>query len=144
MQNVVIVGAARTAMGGFQGVFSGIAAPVLGGAAIRAALDGAGMAPDRVEELLMGCVLAAGQGQAPARQAGFAAGLGNAVPATTLNKMCGSGMKAVMMAHDQIALGAAGVVAAGGMESVSMRPIFPADTGGGAVGTCARGGSPVP
>ncbi|MDZ4094079.1 MAG: acetyl-CoA C-acyltransferase [Paracoccaceae bacterium] len=122
MQNVVIVGAARTAMGGFQGVFSGIAAPVLGGAAIRAALDGAGMAPDRVEELLMGCVLAAGQGQAPARQAGFAAGLGNAVPATTLNKMCGSGMKAVMMAHDQIALGAAGVVVAGGMESMSNAP----------------------
>ena len=122
MQNVVIVGAARTAMGGMQGVFSGLAAPALGGAAIAAALARAGVAPDRVEELLMGCVLPAGQGQAPARQAGFAAGLGQGVPATTLNKMCGSGMKTVMMAHDQIALGGAGLMVAGGMESMTNAP----------------------
>jgi acetyl-CoA C-acetyltransferase len=122
MQNVVIVGAARTAMGGMQGVFSGLTAPALGGAAIAAALARAGVAPDRVEELLMGCVLPAGQGQAPARQAGFAAGLGQGVPATTLNKMCGSGMKTVMMAHDQIALGSAGLMVAGGMESMTNAP----------------------
>ncbi|MBW6505954.1 MAG: acetyl-CoA C-acyltransferase [Rhodobacteraceae bacterium] len=122
MENVVIVGAARTAMGGMQGVFSGITAPALGGAAIAAALARAGVAPGRVEELLMGCVLPAGLGQAPARQAGFAAGLGQGVPATTLNKMCGSGMKAAMMAHDQIALGASGLMVAGGMESMTNAP----------------------
>ncbi|MDE3028841.1 MAG: acetyl-CoA C-acetyltransferase, partial [Paracoccaceae bacterium] len=88
--DVVISGAARTAMGGFQGVFAETDAARLGGAAIAAALDGA--APNLVEELLMGCVLPAGLGQAPARQAGFHAGLGQEVPATTLNKMCGSGM----------------------------------------------------
>jgi acetyl-CoA C-acetyltransferase len=122
MEDVVIVGASRTPMGGFQGVFSGVAAADLGGAAIRAALEGAGVAPGAVEELLMGCVLPAGQGQAPARQAGFAAGLPESVPATTLNKMCGSGMKAVMVAHDQIALGQAGIMVAGGMESMSNAP----------------------
>ena len=122
MEEVVIVGASRTPMGGFQGVFSGVTAASLGGAAIRAALAGAGVAPDLVEELLMGCVLPAGQGQAPARQAGFAAGLPDTVPATTLNKMCGSGMKAVMIAHDQIALGQTGIMVAGGMESMSNAP----------------------
>ncbi len=122
MLDVVIVGASRTAMGGFQGAFASVPAADLGGAAIRAALDGAGLDPDRVEELLMGCVLPAGQGQAPARQAGFAAGLPEGVPATTLNKMCGSGMKATMIAYDQVALGAAGVVVAGGMESMSNAP----------------------
>lgn len=96
MADVVITGAARTAMGGFQGAFSDVSAADLGGTAIRAALEQAG-AP-AVDEVLMGCVLPAGQGQAPARQAGFAAGLGEDVPATTLNKMCGSGMKAAMMA----------------------------------------------
>jgi len=120
MTEVVISGAARTAMGGFQGVFSGISAATLGGAAIRAALNGAD--PALVEELVMGCVLPAGQGQAPARQAGFAAGLAQDVPATTLNKMCGSGMKAVMIAHDQIALGATGIMVAGGMESMTEAP----------------------
>ena len=120
MRKVVIVGAARTAMGGFQGVFSGVPAAVLGGAAIRAALGNAD--PALVEELLMGCVLPAGQGQAPARQAGFAAGLSDAVPATTLNKMCGSGMKAAMIAHDQIALGQTQVMVAGGMESMTEAP----------------------
>ncbi|MDO9526110.1 MAG: acetyl-CoA C-acyltransferase, partial [Gemmobacter sp.] len=122
MQDVVIVGAARTAMGGFQGAFGGVEASALGGAAIAAALNGAGVAPDRVEEVLMGCVLPAGQGQAPARQAGFAAGLPDSVPATTLNKMCGSGMKAAMIAHDQIALGSTGLMIAGGMESMTNAP----------------------
>ncbi len=122
MQDVVILGAARTAMGGLQGMFAGCPAAELGGAAISGALRDAGIAPGEVEEALMGCVLPAGQGQAPARQAGFAAGLGEAVPATTLNKMCGSGMKAAMIAHDQIALGLTGVMVAGGMESMSEAP----------------------
>jgi acetyl-CoA C-acetyltransferase len=120
MRTVVIAGAARTPMGGFQGSLSGVDAPTLGGVAIRAALDAAG-SPE-VDEVLMGCVLPAGLGQAPARQAGFAAGLGEGVPATTLNKMCGSGMKAAMMAFDQIALGHASVMVAGGMESMSNAP----------------------
>jgi len=122
MKNVVIAGAARTPMGGFQGVFADVDAPVLGGAAIRAAIEGAGAKPDRIEEILMGCVLPAGLGQAPARQAGFAAGLGEEVPATTLNKMCGSGMKTAMVAFDQIALGGTDVMVAGGMESMTKAP----------------------
>ena len=122
MENVVIVGASRTPMGGMQGVFAGVPASELGGTAIKAAMDGAGVAPARIEEVLMGCVLPAGQGQAPARQAGFAAGLGEEVPATTLNKMCGSGMKAAMVAYDQIALGQTGVMVAGGMESMTNAP----------------------
>ncbi|CUH85144.1 thiolase family protein [Thalassovita mediterranea] len=120
MKTVVIAGAARTPMGGFQGVFDGVEAATLGGAAIRAALSDAGATS--VDEVLMGCVLPAGQGQAPARQAGFAGGLGEEVPATTLNKMCGSGMKATMMAFDQIALGHADTMIAGGMESMSNAP----------------------
>ncbi|MGB7263081.1 MAG: acetyl-CoA C-acyltransferase [Albidovulum sp.] len=122
MDEVVIAGAARTAMGGFQGVFSDLDAATLGGAAIGAAIADAGAQPDQIEEVLMGCVLPAGQGQAPARQAGFKAGLGDGVPATTLNKMCGSGMKAAMVAYDQIALGATGIMVAGGMESMSNAP----------------------
>ena len=102
---VVIVSAARTPMGGFQGALGPVSAPELGGAAIAAALARAGVAAEEVDELLMGCVLPAGQGQAPARQAGFAAGLPKEVPATTLNKMCGSGMKAVMLAHDALRAG---------------------------------------
>lgn len=121
-EDVVICGAARTAMGGFQGAFAGLAAPQLGAVAIGAAVADAGARPDQVAELLMGCVLPAGQGQAPARQAGFLAGLGQEVPATTLNKMCGSGMKAAMIAHDQIALGATGIMVAGGMESMTNAP----------------------
>jgi acetyl-CoA C-acetyltransferase len=113
MKDVVIAGAARTPMGGFQGVLTPLTAAELGGAAIKAALAGAGTAT--VDEVLMVCVLPAGQGQAPARQAGFAGGLGEEVPATTLNKMCGSGMKASMIAFDQIALGQADVMIAGGM-----------------------------
>ena len=120
MRNVVIAGAARTPMGGFQGMFAGVDAAELGGTAIRAALADAGAAT--VDEVLMGCVLPAGQGQAPARQAGFAGGLGEEVPATTLNKMCGSGMKAAMMAFDQIALGHAETMIAGGMESMTNAP----------------------
>ena len=120
MNSVVIAGAARTPMGGFQGALSDVPAASLGGPAIAAAMAGAGA--KTVDEVLMGCVLPAGQGQAPARQAGFAAGLGEDVPATTLNKMCGSGMKAAMIAFDQIALGHTGTMIAGGMESMSSAP----------------------
>ncbi|MDH5451977.1 MAG: acetyl-CoA C-acyltransferase [Paracoccaceae bacterium] len=135
MEKVVIAGASRTAMGGFQGVFSGLEASHLGGAAIAAALADAGAEPGQVEELLMGCVLPAGQGQAPARQAGFNAGLGQDVPATTLNKMCGSGMKAAMIGHDQIALGSTGIVIAGGMESMTGAPyLLPKMRGGARLG----------
>jgi acetyl-CoA C-acetyltransferase len=135
MHEVVIAGAARTPMGGFQGALAGMAAPDLGGAAIAAALADAGAAPGAVEELVMGCVLPAGQGQAPARQAGFAAGLGEGVPATTLNKMCGSGMKAAMVAFDRLALGGAGVIVAGGMESMSNAPyLLPKMRGGARMG----------
>ena len=133
MKTVVIAGAARTPMGGFQGVFDGVEAATLGGAAIRAALGDAGAST--VDEVLMGCVLPAGQGQAPARQAGFAGGLGEEVPATTLNKMCGSGMKAAMMAYDQIALGHADTMIAGGMESMSNAPyLLPKMRGGARIG----------
>ncbi|MBE1294731.1 MAG: acetyl-CoA C-acyltransferase [Rhodobacteraceae bacterium] len=133
MKQVVIAGAARTPMGGFQGVFDGVTAAELGGAAIKAALSGAGA--DTVDEVLMGCVLPAGQGQAPARQAGFAAGLGEEVPATTLNKMCGSGMKAAMIAFDQIALGHADTMIAGGMESMTNAPyLLPKMRGGARIG----------
>ena len=133
MKNVVIAGAARTPMGGFQGVYQTLAASELGGVAIKAALDGAGA--KTVDEVLMGCVLPAGQGQAPARQAGFAAGLGEEVPATTLNKMCGSGMKAAMIAYDQIALGQADTGVAGGLESMTNAPyLLPNQRGGARIG----------
>ncbi|MCB1395533.1 MAG: acetyl-CoA C-acyltransferase [Rhodobacteraceae bacterium] len=135
MAEVVIIGAARTPMGGFQGVFNGVSAAELGGVAIAAAIESAGVSPDRIEELLMGCVLPAGQGQAPARQAGFRAGLSKSVPATTLNKMCGSGMKAAMVAHDQIALGSTGIMVAGGMESMTESPyLLPKMRGGARIG----------
>ncbi|MFO6466043.1 thiolase family protein [Jannaschia sp. KMU-145] len=135
MEQVIIAGAKRTPMGGFQGALSAATASELGGAAIAAALADAGVPSDRVDELLMGCVLPAGQGQAPARQAGFAAGLPKEVPATTLNKMCGSGMKAAMMAHDQIALGQTGVMVAGGMESMTNAPyLLPGMRGGARLG----------
>jgi len=135
MNEVVIIGAARTPMGGFQGVFSGVSASDLGGTAIAAAIGSAGITPDLIEELVMGCVLPAGQGQAPARQAGFHAGLGENVPATTLNKMCGSGMKAAMIAHDQIALGATAIMVAGGMESMTESPyLLPKMRGGARIG----------
>jgi acetyl-CoA C-acetyltransferase len=122
-------------MGGFQGVFSDQTAADLGGVAIKASLSGAGCDPSDVDELLMGCVLPAGQGQAPARQAGFAAGLGEDVPATTLNKMCGSGMKAAMMAVDALALGRAQTIVAGGMESMTNAPyILPKMRAGARIG----------
>ena len=120
MKSVVIIGAARTPMGGFQGTLSGVSAADLGGVAIKGALNGTGLTT--IDEVLMGCVLPAGQGQAPARQAGFAAGLGQDVPATTVNKMCGSGMKAAMIAFDQIALGQSDTMVAGGMESMTNAP----------------------
>ena len=133
MHTVVISGAARTPMGGFQGDLNGVPAAELGGAAIRAAMEGAGVST--VDEVLMGNVLPAGQGQAPARQAGFAAGLGDDVPATTLNKMCGSGMKTTMIGYDQIALGSANVMAVGGMESMSNAPyLLPKMRGGARLG----------
>ncbi len=119
---VVIVAAARTPMGGFQGELAGVSASALGGAAIAAALARAGMPKADIDEVLMGCVLPAGQGQAPARQAAFAAGLPKTVSATTLNKMCGSGMKAVMLGHDALLARTGEVVVAGGMESMSNAP----------------------
>ena len=130
MTSVVITGASRTPMGGFQGSFADVDAPTLGGVAIKAALLGAGQ--PTVDEVLMGCVLPAGLGQAPARQASFHGGLSDAVPATTLNKMCGSGMKAVMMAFDQIKAGGTDVIVAGGMESMTNAPYLMAKLRGGA------------
>ncbi|KPP84311.1 MAG: acetyl-CoA C-acetyltransferase [Rhodobacteraceae bacterium HLUCCO07] len=133
MKEVVIAGASRTPMGGFQGVFDDVPAADLGGAAIRTALTDAGV--NSVDEVLMGCVLPAGQGQAPARQAGFHAGLGEEVPATTLNKMCGSGMRAAMMGFDQIALGHNATMITGGMESMSNAPyLLPKMRGGARIG----------
>ncbi|MFT4792180.1 MAG: acetyl-CoA C-acetyltransferase [Paracoccaceae bacterium] len=132
---IVIVGAARTPMGGFQGDLSALTASQLGGAAIKAALARAGVDAGSVDELLMGCVLPAGQGQAPARQAGFHGGLGAGVPASTLNKMCGSGMKTVMMAHDQLLAGNGTIVVAGGMESMTNAPyLLPQMRGGARLG----------
>ena len=124
---IVIVGFARTPIGAFQGDLSGLAAPELGAAAIRGALERAdlaraGIPADAVDEVLFGCVLPAGQGQAPARQAALGAGLPLSVGATTVNKMCGSGMKAVMLAHDLLLAGSASIIVAGGMESMSNAP----------------------
>jgi acetyl-CoA C-acetyltransferase len=119
---IVIVGAARTPMGGFLGDLKDVSAPALGARAISAAVERAGIAADSVDEILMGCVLPAGQGQAPARQAAIGAGLPLAAGATTINKMCGSGMKAAMVAHDLLRAGSADVVVAGGMESMSNAP----------------------
>jgi len=119
---IVIVSAARTPMGAFQGELKGFAAPELGAAAIRAAVERAKLKPEDVQEALMGCVLPAGQGQAPARQAALGAGLPQAVGCTTINKMCGSGMKAVMLAHDALLAGSAEVIVAGGMESMTNAP----------------------
>jgi acetyl-CoA C-acetyltransferase len=119
---IVIVAAARTPMGAFQGELKNFAAPELGAAAIRAAVERAKLRPDEVQEVLMGCVLPAGQGQAPARQAALGAGLPLATGCTTVNKMCGSGMKAAMLAHDILATGNAEVIVAGGMESMTNAP----------------------
>ena len=119
---VVIVSAARTPMGGMMGSLSDVRAPDLCATSIKAAIERAGLKADDVDEVVMGCVLPAGLGQAPARQASRAAGIPDAAGATTINKMCGSGMKAVMLAHDQILAGSANVMVAGGMESMSQAP----------------------
>jgi acetyl-CoA C-acetyltransferase len=122
MSDVVIVGAKRTAIGSFLGQFTGVPTPDLGGAAIRGALGHAGIPADNVQEVLMGCVLPAGLGQAPARQAAIAAGIPTAATCTTVNKVCGSGMKAIMLGVDMIRAGSAEVVVAGGMESMTNAP----------------------
>ena len=119
---IVIVSAVRTPMGGFQGDLKGFAAPELGAAAIRAAVERAKLQAEEVQEVIMGCVLPAGQGQAPARQASLGAGLPLAAGCTTVNKMCGSGMKAAMFAHDLLRAGSAEIIVAGGMESMTNAP----------------------
>ena len=135
MEDVYIIGAARTPMGGMQGALADVPASQLGGVAIAAALAAGDVAPNDVDELLMGCVLSGGQGQAPARQAGFAAGLSEDVPATTINKMCGSGMKTTMMGYDQLALGQGQVMVTGGMESMTQAPyLLPKMRGGARIG----------
>ncbi len=128
---VVIVGMARTPMGAFQGAFAPLAAPDLGAAAIKAAVEEAGVKADSIEQSVMGCVLPAGQGQAPARQAAIKAGLSKNCEATTINKMCGSGMQAAIMVHDAIKAGSIDVAVAGGMESMTNAPyLLPKARGG--------------
>lgn len=128
---ILIVSAARTPMGSFQGDFASLAAHDLGGAAIRAAVERAGVSPDLVNEVIFGNCLMAGQGQAPARQAGFKGGLPKSAGAVTLSKMCGSGMRAAMFAHDMLLAGSADVVVAGGMESMTNAPyLLPKARGG--------------
>ncbi|WP_339932075.1 acetyl-CoA C-acyltransferase [uncultured Brevundimonas sp.] len=128
---VVICSFARTPMGGFQGALSGVKATELGATAVRAAVERAGIDPAKIEQIFMGCVLPAGLGQAPARQAAIGAGLGLHVEATTVNKMCGSGMQATMMAHDALLAGTAQVIVAGGMESMTGAPYVMAKHRGG-------------
>lgn len=129
---VVICSVARTPMGGFQGALSGVKATELGAVAVKAAVERAGVPADKVEQIYMGCVLSAGLGQAPARQAAIGAGLGQHVEATTVNKMCGSGLQAVMMAHDALKAETADVIVAGGMESMTGAPYVMAKHRGGA------------
>jgi acetyl-CoA C-acetyltransferase len=129
---IVIAGYARTPMGGFQGSLGAVKATELGAAAVKAAVERAGVKPDAVEQIVMGCVLPAGLGQAPARQAALGAGLPKSVQATTVNKMCGSGMQAAIMAHDALAAGYADIIVAGGMESMSNAPYVLAKHRGGA------------
>ncbi|WP_200873942.1 acetyl-CoA C-acyltransferase [Dyella japonica] len=131
MDPIVIVSAVRTPLGRFQGALSSLPGHALGTAAIRAAIERAGVAPDAVDEVLMGCVLPAGQGQAPARQAAIGAGIPTSVGATTVNKVCGSGMKATMLAHDLLRAGSAEVIVAGGMESMSGAPYLLTKARGG-------------
>ena len=128
---IVITGAARTPMGGFQGVLAPLTAATLGASAIDAAMERAGITPETVDEVLMGCVLPAGQGQAPARQAALGAGLPLTTGATTINKMCGSGMKATMLAHDLITAGSGQLMVAGGLESMSNAPYLLTKARGG-------------
>ena len=122
MSDIVIVGAKRTAIGSFLGQFTGVPTPTLGATAIKAALEQSGVSGADVSEVIMGCVLPANLGQAPARQASLAAGISKSVGCTTINKVCGSGMKAIMLAHDLIKAGSASIVVAGGMESMSNAP----------------------
>jgi len=122
--SIVIVNGARTAMGGLLGVFATTPAPALGAAATRAALERAGLCGNEVEELIFGCVLPAGVGQAPARQVALGAGMALSTQCTTINKVCGSGMKAVLLAHDQIKAGSCQIAVAGGMENMSLAPYF--------------------
>jgi acetyl-CoA C-acetyltransferase len=129
---IVIVDYARTPMGGFQGALAGASATELGAAAVKSAVERSGVAPESVEQILMGCVLPAGLGQAPARQAALKAGLPKSVEATTINKMCGSGMQAAILAHDMLAAGSTAVVVAGGMESMTNAPYLLAKHRGGA------------
>jgi acetyl-CoA C-acetyltransferase len=128
---VVIVSVARTPMAAFQGEFASLTAPQLGAIAIKAAVERAGLKPEQVEEAVMGCVLPAGQGQAPARQAALGAGLPLSTGSTTVNKMCGSGMRAAMFAHDMLTAGSVDVIVAGGMESMTNAPyLLPKARGG--------------
>ncbi|PHZ85809.1 acetyl-CoA C-acyltransferase [Paremcibacter congregatus] len=129
---IVIVGLSRTPMGGFQGDFTPLTASELGAVAVKGALTQSGLSPDDIDEAVMGCVLPAGQGQAPARQAILGAGLPQSVGCTTVNKMCGSGMQAAMMAHDSLMAGSADVMIAGGMESMTNAPYLLAKMRGGA------------
>jgi acetyl-CoA C-acetyltransferase len=130
MSDIVIVGAKRTAIGSMLGQFTGVPTPTLGAAAIQAAIEQAGVAPADVSEVIMGCVLPANLGQAPARQASLAAGLPKSTGCTTINKVCGSGMKAIMLAHDLVKAGSAEVVVAGGMESMTNAPHMVSARGG--------------
>ncbi|MCF8177937.1 MAG: acetyl-CoA C-acetyltransferase [Sulfuritalea sp.] len=128
---IVIISAARTPMGGFQGDFNSLTCAQLGSVAIKAAVERAGLQPEQIDEVIMGCVLPAGQGQAPARQASLGAGLPLAAGCTTVNKMCGSGMRAAMYAHDMLVAGSVDVMVAGGMESMSNAPyLLPKARGG--------------
>jgi acetyl-CoA C-acetyltransferase len=129
---IVICAHARTPMGGFQGALGSVSATALGAAAVKAAVERAGVSPDAIDQIIMGCVLPAGLGQAPARQAALGAGLPQSVAATTVNKMCGSGMQAAIMAHDALAAGTADVIIAGGMESMSNAPYLLMKHRGGA------------
>ncbi|MEM8648996.1 MAG: acetyl-CoA C-acyltransferase [Pseudomonadota bacterium] len=129
---IVIAGAKRTPMAGFQGEFEPLTAADLGGAAIKAAIDDAGVSAEKIDEVIMGNVLGAGQGQAPARQAAFKGGLSDDVPATTLNKMCGSGMKTTMVAYDQLKAENGEIIVAGGMESMTNAPYLLEKMRGGA------------
>lgn len=129
---VVIAAYARTPMGGFQGVLSGVKATELGATAVRAAVERSGAPAEAIEQILMGCVLPAGLGQAPARQAALGAGLPKSVQATTVNKMCGSGMQAAILAHDALAAGSVDVIVAGGMESMTGAPYLMTKHRGGA------------
>lgn len=119
---IIIAGAARTPIGGFQGDLKEVLAPGLGATAAKAAIDRCGISPNEIDELIFGCVLSAGLGQAPARQAALGAGMSQSTPCTTVNKMCGSGMKAIMLAHDALCAGSVATVVAGGMESMTNAP----------------------